>query len=104
MIILDGEAGAGTKDGPYQGLTLRHPSAAFTRTSSLLLPDYNTSEALHWKTAALSSSEPPPKPRRVNPQIWKAAAYAFAVYVFLSLVVILPLTIIVSLKASLLYG
>lgn len=104
MIILDGEAGAGTKDGPYQGLTLRHPSAAFTRTSSLLLPDYNTSEALHWKTAA-SSSEPLSKPRsRVNPQIWKAAAYAFAVYVFLSLVVILPLTIIVSLKAYPLYG
>lgn len=94
MIILDpGEAGAGTKDGKYVGLTLRHPSAAFTRTNSLLLPDYNTSEALYWND---TSQKVPPKRPRVNPQILKAAAYAFAAYLFLSLVIVLPLAILVS--------
>ncbi|KAF9482119.1 hypothetical protein BDN70DRAFT_802046 [Pholiota conissans] len=97
MIILDREEAGLEKEDRYGGLTLRHPSAAYTRSSSLLLPDYNTSEALHYK---LTSPAPPPRQPRVDPRIWKAALYALAVYIFLSLVIIVPVAVIKTRKQS----
>ncbi|KAF8973146.1 hypothetical protein BDZ97DRAFT_1779685 [Flammula alnicola] len=57
MIILDGKTDGGTKNDSFE--------AAFTRSSSPL-PDYHTSEALHWKSIAS-----PPKRPKVDPRIWK---------------------------------
>jgi len=91
MIILDGEADGQTKEDTYNGLTLRHPQAAFTRSTSPL-PDYDTSEAQHWKAIA----EPPVR-WKVDPRFWKAGLYALAIYVLLSILIVIPILVWVCL-------
>ncbi|PPQ77196.1 hypothetical protein CVT25_011042 [Psilocybe cyanescens] len=88
MIILDGEAEQTPKNDNYQGLTLRHPQAAVTRSSSPL-PDYDTSEAQHLKISEAR------KPRSLfDSMVWRGALYAFVIYVFLSLVIVIPVLVV----------
>lgn len=91
MIILDGEADGRTKEDTYNGLTLRHPQAALTRSTSPL-PDYDTSEAQHWKAVA----EPPVR-WKVDPRFWKAGLYALVIYIFLSVLIVVPILVWVRL-------
>ncbi|KAH9485186.1 hypothetical protein JR316_0002093 [Psilocybe cubensis] len=87
MIILDGDSGQPKNDN-YPGLTLRHPQAAVTRSSSPL-PDYDTSEAQHWKISETR------KPRKIfDSTIWKGALYGFVMYIFLSLVIVIPILVV----------
>lgn len=94
MIILDGEADGRTKEDTYNGLTLRHPQAAFTRSTSPL-PDYDTSEAQHWKTIA-----DPPVRWKLDPRFWKAGLYALVIYVLLSILIVVPILIWKTRKES----
>ncbi|KDR75236.1 hypothetical protein GALMADRAFT_157094 [Galerina marginata CBS 339.88] len=88
MIILDGEEGRLAKTDTYDGLTLRHPQAAHIR-SSIALPDYATSEAEHWKSAAQPKA-------KIDPRIWKGAVYSLGVYIFLSIVIVIPILVVKS--------
>ena len=93
MIILDGQANGRTKDfeDTYNGLTLRHPQAALTRSTSPL-PDYDTSEAQHWKNTAQ-----PPARWNLDPRFWKAGLYALAIYLVLSILIVVPIVVWVRL-------
>ena len=88
MIILDDDDGR-TKSDSYEGLTLRHPQRAHTRDGVLAdLPDYHTSEAQHRVKAHTAPW--------IDRRIWRATLYALGIYVFLTLTIVVPITVIVS--------
>ena len=90
MIIL--EEVAERKDDKFNGLTLRHPQAAYTRSNpSLLLPDYETSEAQHRDVTIPSSKF------KLDAKFWRAALIALCVYIFLTLTIAVPIIVLVSL-------
>lgn len=92
MIIIEGEAERQIKNDIYDGLTIRHPLAAYARSSSPL-PDYATSEAQH---RVHSLEQVKPKLQKVDSKVWRGAFYALIIYVFLSLVIIIPILVLVS--------
>lgn len=91
MIILEEVAGR-TKDDSFSGLTLRNPQAAYTRSSSLLLPDYDTSEAQHREVTI-----PPPSKFKLDAKTWRAALFALCIYVFLTVTIAVPIVVLASL-------
>lgn len=94
MIILDDEDGR-TKSDSYEGLTLRHPQRVHTRDGVLAdLPDYHTSEAQH--RLKPHTYPPPPRVPWIDRRIWRATLYALGIYVFLTLTIAVPITVIVS--------
>lgn len=91
MII---EVAQPTKDkDKFNGLTLRHPQAAYTRSTSPapLLPDYDTSEAQHRDVAKLRSSK-----FELDAKTWRAVLYALALYIILTVSIAVPIIIVVS--------
>jgi hypothetical protein len=85
MIILDREEEQIKLDN-FNGPTLRLPERTFNR-SSISLPDYQTSQQQH--NDPQGNTE-----RRFGPKFWRAALYAFAGYIFLSIVIGVPLIVI----------
>ncbi|KAF5321791.1 hypothetical protein D9619_001989 [Psilocybe cf. subviscida] len=93
MIVLEDEDGR-TKSDSYEGLTLRHPQRVHTREGTIPdLPDYHTSEAEH----RLKAHTPPPLYIPwIDRRIWRATLYALGIYVFLTLTIAVPITVIKS--------
>lgn len=96
MIILE-EVAERTKDDKFNGPTLR-PQPAHTRsttsTTSLLLPDYETSEAQHRDVTIPSSKF---KIFKLDAKSWRAALLALCVYIFLTLTIAVPIVVLVCL-------
>jgi len=90
-----------TKDDNYEGLTLRHPQAAFLRSTSPL-PDYDASEAQHWRVN--NPKEPligtTAKKSRFNSRIVKGAFYALSIYAVISLIAVIVFVVTVRLFYS----
>ncbi|KAF9568062.1 hypothetical protein CPC08DRAFT_625944 [Agrocybe pediades] len=98
MIILDpGDTGQGVKEDRYEGITLRHPQAAFTRSSSPL-PDYDASEAQHWGIVDNSKDNlvgvSKKKNRLLSPRVLRFAFLALSVYAVLSIIAVVTFVII----------
>jgi hypothetical protein len=92
MIILeDSEVAERTKDDNFNGLTLRHPQAAYTRLTASPLPDYETSEAQHRDIITPSSKF------KLDAKSWRAALIALCLYIFLTLTIAVPIIVLVSL-------
>jgi len=91
MIILD-QVAERTKDDKFNGLTLRHPQAAYTRSISPL-PDYDTSEAQHRKVITPSSKF---KLFKLDAKTWRVALYALGIYIFLTLTIAVPIIVLAS--------
>ena len=89
MIILE-EVAERTKDDNFNGLTLRHPQTAYTRSTPSSLPDYETSEAQHREVTIPSSKF------KLDARSWRAALFAFCIYTFLTLTVAVPIVVLVS--------
>ena len=89
MIILE-EVTEPTKDDKFNGLTLRHPQIAHTR-SFPSLPDYATSEAQHRRVVTIPSSK-----FKLDAKTWRAALIALCVYIFLTLTIAVPIIVLVS--------
>ncbi|KAF4620425.1 hypothetical protein D9613_000396 [Agrocybe pediades] len=98
MIILDPrDTGQGAKEDRYEGITLRHPQAAFTRSSSPL-PDYDASEAQHWGIVDNSKDDlvgvSKKKNRLLSPRVLRFAFLALSVYAVLSIIAVVTFVII----------
>lgn len=89
MIILDEEEQQRSKQlqDPFTGPTLRVPEKAAARSYSPL-PDYETSEASQKLITKELTSH-----KGVDPRLWRAIIYAFAIYVLLSIVIGVPIII-----------
>ena len=90
MIILE-EAAEPSKDDKFNGLTLRHPQTAYTRSTPSLLPDYETSEAQQRDITRPSSKF------KLDAKSWRAALIALCVYIFLTLTIAVPIIVLVNL-------
>jgi hypothetical protein len=94
MIILE-EVAEQTKDDKFDGLTLRHPQTAYTRSTSPL-PDYETSEAQQREITIPSSIF------KLDAKSWRAALFALCVYTLLTLAIAVPIIVLASLLTLLL--
>jgi hypothetical protein len=90
MIILE-EVAERPKDDKFNGLTLRNPQAAYTRSSSLLLPDYDTSEAQHREATI-----PPSSKFKLDARTWRAVLFALCLYIFLTVTIAVPIIVLAS--------
>lgn len=91
MIILE-EDEPHSKFDHVAGSTLRLPDRATIATrSSATLPDYETSEALQHQAAVSKRHF-----SRVDSRFWRAALYAFVVYIVISIIIAVPLVVTVS--------
>nr|GAT42655.1 predicted protein [Mycena chlorophos] len=95
MILLDDESGPASKLLPSTYPTLRPPEPAAGR-SSLSLPDYETSQAQqHGSAPSISSIRKSklPFPNRFDSKFWRGTFFALAIYVFLSVVIGIPIIV-----------
>ena len=90
MIILE-EVAERTKDDNFNGLTLRHPQTAYTRSTPSPLPDYETSEAQQREVTTIPSSK-----FKLDANSWRAALFALCVYIFLTLTIAVPIIVLAS--------
>lgn len=90
MIILD-EVAERPKDDTFNGPTLRNPQTAYTRSSSLLLPDYETSEAQQRQVTIPLSSK-----FKLDAKTWRAILFALCLYIFLTVIIAVPIIVLVS--------
>ncbi|KAF8813772.1 hypothetical protein BYT27DRAFT_7083982 [Phlegmacium glaucopus] len=88
MIVLD-DAADRLKDDKFNGLTLRHLQAVYIRSTSPL-PDYDTSEAQHHKVPTPSSKF------KLDAKTWRAALYSLGIYIFLTLVIAVPIIVLAT--------
>ncbi|KAG9316399.1 hypothetical protein JVU11DRAFT_2432 [Chiua virens] len=95
MIIADEDDPQKIKDPPVATPTVRYPDRAASRPFSTL-PDYETSQALALggPNDSLVTLYKPPRPRRCfDSRFWKTALTTLVVYVFLTLVIAVPIII-----------
>lgn len=93
MIIL--HEVAPSKDDKFNGLTLRHPQPAYTRSTSPL-PDYDTSEA---QQREITKSSPSKFKLKFDAKTWRIALYALGIYIALTVIIATPI-IVVAVLAS----
>lgn len=108
MIILDETEQGSSKLAAAPAPPLRLPDPVAGR-SSVALPDYETSQAQvgqqnprNDSTTSLISFRKPSLPHRFDSRFWRITFFALALYVFLSVVIGIPL--IVTVGVSLLDG
>ncbi|KAJ7747357.1 hypothetical protein B0H16DRAFT_1555690 [Mycena metata] len=89
MILLDEVEGSSKLAAP--AATLRRPETVAGRSASPL-PDYETSQAQQ-HTAALESPTKPSFPKRFGSRFWRVTFFALAIYVFLSVVIGIPVIV-----------
>jgi hypothetical protein len=87
MIILE-EVAERPKDDTFNGLTLRNPQAAYTRSSSLLLPDYDTSEAQRHQGAI-----PPSSKFKLDAKTWRSALFFVLGLYILTVIIAVPIVL-----------
>lgn len=96
MIITDEDDTQKIKDLPVAVPTVRYPERAATRRPFSPLPDYETSQAL--ALGGLDDSQvtlykPPLRRRILDSRIWRAAIISLVVYIFLTLVIGVPIIV-----------
>lgn len=97
MIISD-EDDQQIKDPPVVVPTVRRPEPAASRSLGPL-PDYETSQALAFRDfneSQITLYKPPPRRRFLDSRFWRAVLVSLVVYIFLSLVVAVPIIVHVS--------
>lgn len=108
MILLDPEGQQHGKLTSYvAGPTVRLPDRVAGR-SSILLPDYETSQAQHNSPSSPDSSPTSSTVsfrkyslhNTVDSRFWRATLYALAIYIALSVTIGVPLIVTVSLHSS----
>lgn len=102
MIIPDEDDAQKIKDPPVDIPTVRHPEPAATRPLASL-PDYETSQALAFgdlNESQITLYKPPPRRRILDSRFWRAALISLVVYIFLTLVVGVPIIVHVSFSHS----
>jgi len=100
MIILDHDDDS-KDESNYNGRTVRHPSVAYTRDSSSILPPYEPYSYPPQSQVSLdAASATTVSVRKVrfyrNRRVWKISGIAFAVYIALTLIIALPILVHVS--------
>ncbi|KAG6333387.1 hypothetical protein ID866_5705 [Astraeus odoratus] len=91
MILPDEDTAQRIKDPPVTAPTIRYPERAASRRPCSPLPDYETSQALTYSSTNGSSStlyKPIPRRRFLS---WRAVLASLAVYIFLTLVIGIPI-------------
>jgi hypothetical protein len=102
MIISDEDDAQKIKDPPATA-TLRYPERAATRRPFSPLPDYETSQALAFRDldeSQVTLYKPPPRRRILDSRLWRAAIISLVVYIFLTLVIGVPIIVNVRLLPS----
>ncbi|KAJ7217834.1 hypothetical protein GGX14DRAFT_598196, partial [Mycena pura] len=89
-MILDDDEEAASKLAPSAYPTLRIPEPVAGRFS-LLLPDYETSQQQHTRKPVTSTFS-----NRFDSRFWRGTFFALAIYVFLSVVIGIPLIVTVG--------
>jgi hypothetical protein len=101
MIILDEDDLLKSKDPPASTPSLRYPERAAGRRPFSPLPDYETSQALafnDFNDSLITFHKPPPKRRYLDSRFWRASIAALALYIFLSIVIGIPIIVKVSMN------
>ena len=95
MIISD-EDDQKIKDPPAAAPTVRYPERAASRRPLCPLPDYETSQALAFRDfneSQVTLCKPPPRRRILDSRLWRAAIVSLVVYIFLTLVIGVPIIV-----------
>lgn len=103
MIISDEDDTQKIKDPPVAVPTVRYPERAAGRRPFSPLPDYETSQALAFRDfneSQVTLYKPPPRRRLFDSRIWRAAITSLVVYIFLTLVIGVPIIIHVRALSS----
>lgn len=98
MIISDEDDTQKIKDPPVAIPTVRYPEPAASRPFGSL-PDYETSQALAFRDindSQVTLYKPPPRRRVLDSRFWRAALISLVVYIFLTLVIGVPIIVHVS--------
>ncbi|KIJ67959.1 hypothetical protein HYDPIDRAFT_83371 [Hydnomerulius pinastri MD-312] len=96
MIIPDEDDTQKIKDPPVATPTIRYPERAAGRRPFSPLPDYETSQALAYSGFNDSQAtiyKPPPRRRLIDSRFWRAALSSLAVYIFLTIVIGIPIIV-----------
>ncbi|KAF9244969.1 hypothetical protein BU15DRAFT_41643 [Melanogaster broomeanus] len=96
MIIPDEDDSQKIKDPPVAIPSIRYPERAAGRRTLSPLPDYETSQALAFagfNDSQVTLFKPPARRRLVDSRFWRAALASLAVYVFLTVVVGVPIIV-----------
>ncbi|KAF9222582.1 hypothetical protein BS17DRAFT_707982 [Gyrodon lividus] len=96
MIIPDEDDTQKIKDPPVATPTIRYPERAVARHPFSPLPDYETSQALafgDFNDSQVTFYKPPPRRRFVDSRFWRAALASLAVYIFLTIVLGVPIIV-----------
>lgn len=101
MIISDEDDAQKIKDPPAAAPTLRYPERAASRRRPFSpLPDYETSQALAFRDldeSQVTLYKPPPRRRILDSRLWRVAIISLVVYIFLTLVIGVPIIVNVRL-------
>ncbi|KAG6378140.1 hypothetical protein JVT61DRAFT_13828 [Boletus reticuloceps] len=84
------------KEPPVVAPTVRYPERAASRHPFSPLPDYETSQALAFRDfneSQVTLYKPPPRRRIFDSRLWRAAISALLVYIFLTLVIGIPIVV-----------
>ncbi|KAF8558013.1 hypothetical protein OG21DRAFT_1406107 [Imleria badia] len=96
MIISDEDDAQKIKDPPVAAPTLRYPERAASRRPFSHLPDYETSQALAFQDfneSQVTLYKPPSRRRFLDSRLWRAALVSLVVYIFLTLVIGVPIIV-----------
>jgi hypothetical protein len=96
MIIPDEDDNQKIKDTPVAIPSIRYPERAAGRRAQSPLPDYETSQALAFagfNDSQVTLFKPPPRRRLLDSRLWRAALASLAVYVFLTVVIGVPIIV-----------
>lgn len=96
MIISDEDDAQKIKDPPVAVPTVRYPDRAASRRPFSPLPDYETSQALAFQDfneSQVTLCKSPPRRRFLDSRLWRAALISLVVYIFLTLVIGIPIIV-----------
>lgn len=102
MIISDEDDTQKIKDPPVAIPTVRYPEPAASRPLGSL-PDYETSQALASRdinSSQVTLYKPLPRRRILDSRFWRAALISLGVYIFLTLIIGVPIIVHVRFHPS----